>query len=110
PHRNLRLPAGGTSEQQARDVRTRNQQEQQDAAEDEPQGTTHAGYGRFLERHDADEQLRVAVGIKLSQPSLDSIQVGARLYDRDATLESANAGVPRRAPRLRELVVDGHRK
>ena len=61
--------------------------------------------GDLLERHHLDADLAVGLGVLLSELRLHDGQVRARLFQRDARLEAADADVPRGVPDLRDAAL-----
>ena len=91
----------GTRQQQCRDVGARYQQQQRNRSEQDPERLSHSAHRDFLEWLDSGAQAGVGLGILPAQVGLHGGQVGARLFQRHARLQTADCAEPRRLPALR---------
>ena len=90
--RHLALPHGTPGEQQVRQVHARHQQDEPDAAKQQPERGTHRADRLLVQRHDRGTDRTVRRGICRRELRRDAPHFGVGLLRRDAGLQPADHG------------------
>ena len=84
PHRRLVLPRGGARDEQTRDVHTRNDEQQGDAAKQHQDRRLHVAHGLGMQRHAGQAQPALAVEhVLAADVRTDARDLGLRLREGD---------------------------